>query len=89
MSSEFNVRPQLILVYQLGVRAKFQILSVVAPSRKNGYYIQSGTFLGGLESHVLLSLLWTVSCKWPVINVELSSTRNTNMIYFNNMNAFI
>ena len=36
---------------------------------KVGYYFQSGTCLGALETHVLLSFLWSVFCKWPVINV--------------------
>ena len=36
---------------------------------KLGYYYQSGTCLGALETHVLLSFLWSIFCKWPVINV--------------------
>ena len=36
---------------------------------KVGYYFQSGTCLGALETHVLLSFLWSIFCKWPVINV--------------------
>ena len=39
--------------------------------RKNGYYFQSGTCLGASETHVLLSFLWSIFCKWPVINVTL------------------
>ena len=38
---------------------------------KLGYYFQLGTCLGALETHVLLSLLWSGFCKWPVINVTL------------------
>ena len=38
---------------------------------KLGYYFQLGTCLGALETHVLLSFLWSVFCKWPVINVTL------------------
>ena len=36
---------------------------------KVGYYFQSGTCLGALETHVLLSCLWSIFCKWPVITV--------------------
>ena len=36
---------------------------------KVGYYFQSGTFLGALETHVLLSFPRSIFCKWPVINV--------------------
>ena len=55
---------------------------------KVGYYFQSGTCLGALETHVLLSFMWSIFCKWPVIkryptNIENSSTQNTKpMIYF-------
>ena len=38
---------------------------------KLGYYFQSGTCLGALETHVLLSFLWSIFCKWSVINVTL------------------
>ena len=33
------------------------------------YCLQPGTCLGALETHVLLSFLWSIFCKWPVINV--------------------
>ena len=36
---------------------------------KVGYYFQSGTCLGALETHVLLSFLRSIICKWPVITV--------------------
>ena len=39
--------------------------------KTNGYYFQLGTCLGALETHVLLSFLWSAFCKWPVINVTL------------------
>ena len=38
---------------------------------KLGYYFQLGTCLEALETHVLLSFLWSAFCKWPVINVTL------------------
>ena len=41
------------------------------PGKKLGYYFQLGTYLGTLETHVLLSFLWSAFCKWPVINVTL------------------
>ena len=41
------------------------------PEKKRGYYFQLGTCLGALETHVLLSFLWSASCKWPVTNVTL------------------
>ena len=34
-----------------------------------GHYFQSGACLGALETHVLLSFLLSIFCKWPVINV--------------------
>ena len=36
---------------------------------KLGHYFQSGTRLGALETHGLLSFLWSIFCKWPVTNV--------------------
>ena len=56
------------------VGAKSQILSSVAPpppEEKLGHYFQTGTCLGALETHVLLSFLWSIFCKWPVTNVTL------------------
>ena len=38
---------------------------------KLGYFFQLGTCLGALETHVLLSVLWSAFFKWPVINVTL------------------
>ena len=38
---------------------------------KLGYYFQSDTYPGDLELHVILSFLWSVVCKSPVINVTL------------------
>ena len=63
---------------------------------KVGYYFQSGTCLRALESLVLLSFLWLIFYKWPVINVtptniENSSTQTTSLIiYFTvvSMNVF-
>ena len=31
------------------------------------YYFQLGTCIRGLKTHILLSFLWSVFCKWPVI----------------------
>ena len=46
--------------------------SLLHPQEENlGYYFQSGTCLGALENHVLLSFLWSMFCKWPVINITL------------------
>ena len=39
--------------------------------RTLGYYLQSGTCLVALETHDLISFLWTNVCKWPVINATL------------------
>ena len=36
-----------------------------------GYYFQSGTYLVALETHDLISFLWSVACNWSVINVAL------------------
>ena len=38
---------------------------------KFGYYFQPGACLGAIETHVLVSFLWLVLCKWIVINVTL------------------
>ena len=38
---------------------------------KLGYYFQSETCSGTLETNVSLSFLWSVVCKRPVINVTL------------------
>ena len=76
---------------QNGLGAKSQILSSVActPRKKKlGCYFQSGTCLGVLDTHVLQKFLWSIVCKWPVINVTLltlknSSTQNKRLIgYF-------
>ena len=55
-----------------GRGAKCQILSSFAPQEETlGYYFQLGTFLRAIETHDLLSFLWSIFCKWPVINVTL------------------
>ena len=36
---------------------------------KVGYYFQTVTCLGASETHALLSFLWSIYFKWPVINV--------------------
>ena len=51
------------------------------------YFFQSGTCLGASESHVLLSFLWSIFCKWPVItvtpiNIENISAQNTRLIIY-------
>ena len=38
---------------------------------KLGYYFQSETYPGALETHVCLGFLRSVVCKRPVINVTL------------------
>ena len=38
-----------------------------------------------LETHVVLSYLWSVSCKWPVINVTLETLKKSYMKYNTNM----
>ena len=42
---------------------------------KVGYYFQSGTCLGASEIHVLLSFLWSIFCKWPVITVTTQTLK--------------
>ena len=37
------------------------------------YYFQLGTCFGAIKTHVLLSFLWSIFCKWPVINLENSN----------------
>ena len=59
------------------------------PQEENlGYYFLSGTCLVALETHDLLSFLWSVVCKWLVINVSLptSNTKyNANGVLFNSI----
>ena len=44
---------------------------------KVGNYFQSGTCLGASETHVLLSFLWSIFCKWPVITVTPQTSKVT------------
>ena len=45
---------------------------VPQPQEKNlGYYFQSETCPGALETHVFSKFSWSVVCKRPVINVTL------------------
>ena len=48
-----------------------QISNLSSVEEKLGSYFQSGTCLGALETHALLSFLWSVSRKWLVINITL------------------
>ena len=43
---------------------------------KLGYYLQSETCPGALETHVFLSFLWSIVCKRPVINVTIITFTN-------------
>ena len=62
---------------------------------KLGYYFQSETCPGALETHVFLSFLWSVVCKMPVINVTLITLKiptkkdKTNRIFSNSINEII
>ena len=62
---------------------------------KLGYYFQSETCPWALETHVFLSFLWSVVCKWPVINVTLiilkyqQKKNKTYRIFFNSINEII
>ena len=38
---------------------------------KFGYYFQSETCLGALETYVLLTFRRSILCKWPEINLHL------------------
>ena len=47
------------------------------PGKENfGCYHVLGACLGGLETHVVLSNLWSVFCKWAVINVTPVMLKN-------------
>ena len=62
-----------VLTFALGAKLiyKSYFASLLHPQEeKLGYYFQLGTCLGALETHVLLSFLWSAFCK-PVINVTL------------------
>ena len=39
------------------------------PGRKSWLLFSVRDMSGALETHVLLSFLWSIFCKWPVINV--------------------
>ena len=41
------------------------------PGRKTWLLFSVRDMSWALETHVLLSFLWSVFCKWPVINVTL------------------
>ena len=60
--------------YSVGAKLGYMgyFASLLHPQEeKFGYYFQLGTCLGALETHVLLSFLRSVFCKWPVIYVTL------------------
>ena len=42
-----------------------------------GNFFQSRTCLVALETHTLLRFLWSVVCKWPVINVTILNLKIT------------
>ena len=61
-------------VCHISVGAKLRYMGYFASllhpqEEKVGYYFQSGTCLGALETHVLLSFLRSIFFKWPVITV--------------------
>ena len=66
-----------------------------SPGRKFGYYFELGTCLGALETHVLLSFLWSAFYKWPVINVTLLTLKTVVLkiqdirIFYKNINEII
>ena len=68
------------LICSVGAKLRYMgyLASLLHPQEeKNGYYFQSGTCLGALETHVLLSFLWSIFCKWPVINVTPQTMKIT------------
>ena len=60
---------------------------------KLDYYFQSGACLGALETHVLLSFLWLIFCKWHVINVTLQKLKiavhKEKNIFYNKIHEII
>ena len=52
---------------------------------KLGYYFKSETCLGAIETHVLLCFLWSIFCKWPVINATLLTLKVAVQKYKTNM----
>ena len=65
-----------------------------AQKEKLGYYFQSKTCPGVLETHVFLSFLWSVVCKRHVINVTLITLKyqqkdKTYRIFSNSINEII
>ena len=64
----------LYKTYGLGTKLRYMdyFTSLLHPQEeKIGYYFQSEACFGALEIHVLLSFLWSIFCKWLVINVTL------------------
>ena len=58
---------------------------------KLGFYFQSETCPGALETHVFLNFLWSVVCRIPVNNVTLITLKylqkvKTNMVFSNSIN---
>ena len=73
-SSNSNFTKALKRKYGLGAKLIYigYFASLLHPQEeKLGYYFQLGTGLGALETHVLLSFLWSAFCKRPVINITL------------------
>ena len=80
MSLNFGLVPsptiELAALERLGLGAKSQILSSVAPPRKKKLVtIFSQGYVWGPQTQGFLSFLWSIFCKWPVITVTTQTLK--------------
>ena len=59
-----------------------------------GCYFPPGTCIVALETHALLRYLWSIFCKWTVINVtiltfKIAVYKKTNRIFFSSINEIV
>ena len=69
-----NIALTAVSIWSRGQISNFEFCCT-PQEEKVGYYFQSGTCLGASETHVLLSFLWSIFCKWPEINVTLQTLK--------------
>ena len=90
----FPDHAHLLFVWSRGQISNFKFCCITK-EEKPGYYFQSGTCLGTIETHGLLCFLWSIFCKWPVTNVTLLTLEiaaqkyQTNDIFYNSINEII
>ena len=56
-------------IWSRGHISNFEFCCTLRKKQTVGCFFQSKACLGALETDNLLSFLWSILCKWPVINV--------------------